>query len=133
MDDPNVEGLLSDPFSDDGLLAAENLHGQPVRGRFEDGHQPRVQGAGRPATAAATRLVVSGQTAVVRGGRGVRGVGRRGAVAAAAAGKARVLREPRVGRGLHGGGHHRRRRRQVVSLDVRARTRAVRLSRRAGP
>lgn len=111
MDDPNVERLLSDPLSYDGLLASENLHGQPVRGRLEDGHEPREHGTGGPSTAAAGALVAPGRP-VVRGRR-VGGVGRHGAVVAAAAGKARVLRESRVGRGLHGGGHRRRRRESV--------------------
>lgn len=39
MDDPVTGGLLPDPLLHEGLLAAEELHGQLVVGRLEQGLQ----------------------------------------------------------------------------------------------
>lgn len=101
MNDPHAQGLLPEPFLEHGLLAAEYLHGQPVLGRFEDGHQTRQDARPDPPRTTALVAVVGAGGQAVRGGcaggGGVRTAG------AAAAGIARILREIRVGRRLHGG------------------------------
>lgn len=104
MNDPHAQGLLPESFLEHGLLAAEYLHGQPVLGRFEDGHKTRQDARpDSPGTAALVAAVNAGGQAVRSGGGGVGGV----RIVGAAAGITRVLREIRVSRRLHGGSHRR--------------------------
>lgn len=90
MDDPDAQRALPKPLLDDGLLAAVYLHGQPVHGRLEDGHD-----AGHGHGPSAPFELIAGHSVGVQRG-GVRdGPG--------TAGIARVLRETGIDRGLHRG------------------------------
>jgi len=101
VNDPDVQGPLPEPFLQHRLLATVYLHGQPVRGRLEDGPQRGHDRSRAGRTAVAAFLARRGQAVSAR----VRGCG-------TAARKARVLWEARIRRGLHGGTRRRRRRRR---------------------
>jgi len=97
VDDPSTQRSLPEPFLEHGLLAAVNLHRQPVHGRFEDGPQS-CQDGGPPPLGRGFFIV----NQAIRRGDG-RGGGCGGAV-----GVTRVFRETRISRGdVHatGGGN----------------------------
>lgn len=120
VDDPDTQGPLPDPFFDHGLLAAVDLHGQPVHGRFEHGVQAGQEGDPRPTVQMAVPALLA-----IRGGRGQTTLGgrvlRRGitghsvrAASLADVRIARILRKTRVVRSpVHGAGDRRRRRTRV--------------------
>jgi len=48
VDNPGTQESLPEPFLEHGLLAAVNLHRQPVHGWFKDGSQSTQDGGPRP-------------------------------------------------------------------------------------